>query len=135
MRISIADDSAVSLNFLKTVLASWAYEVLTCADGSQAWEELRKEDAPKLAILDWSMPGLDGLDIVRHIRKANLDRYVLMLTAKDTFSDIVEGRDAGADDYIFKPFKREEMELRIRSGERFLRLREQLESLGHKPMA
>ena len=135
MRILIADDSAVSLGFLKGVLTNWGYEVVACTDGTEAWEALRKEKSPKLAILDWSMPGLTGLEICQKVRKDNLDRYILLLTAKDSSDDLVEGREAGADDYICKPFKHEEMELRIRAGERILRLREQIAELGKRPVA
>lgn len=135
MKILIADDSAVSLGFLKGILTNWGYEVVTCEDGNEAWNEIQKEDAPNIAILDWSMPGMDGVDICRAVRKKGLHRYILMLTAKDSTDDIVVGREAGADDYICKPFKQEEMELRLRAGERIIRLRSQLEEANIKPVA
>lgn len=126
MHILIADDSPVSLAFMEKVLESWGHEVTACRDGSEAWENLQKPDAPKLAVLDWEMPGMDGLDVCKRVREAGKDTYLIFLTARDDANDISEGMQAGVDDYICKPFRQEELEFRLRAGVRILELRAQL---------
>src|SRR5437868_1123501 len=103
MKILIADDDAVSRLMLERTLRKWGYDLVVASNGEQAWEEMQKEDAPKLAILDWVMPGLDGTQICQKARECAVTKstYIILLTAMD---DVVEGLEAGADDYITKPF-------------------------------
>jgi sigma-B regulation protein RsbU (phosphoserine phosphatase) len=128
MRILIAEDDAVSRRVLEATLLKWNYEVVVTSDGSQALEALKKPDAPSLALLDWMMPGLDGSEVCRQLRQSIGDRllYVLLLTAKGSKDDIVEGLNAGADDYIIKPFDRAELQARLDVGRRILRLQAEL---------
>lgn len=128
MRILIAEDNVVSRRVLETTLLKWGHEAVVTCDGAEAWETLRQEDAPRLAILDWMMPGMDGVEVCRRIRQmgSSTPPYVLLLTAKIDKSDIVLGLNAGADDYIAKPFNRDELHARIHVGARVLQLRKRL---------
>ena len=128
MRILIAEDDAVSRRVLEATLVKWGYEVVVTADGQQALDTLKQADAPSLAVLDWMMPGLDGSEVCRRTREAVGDRllYILLLTAKGSKEDIVEGLTAGADDYVVKPFDRAELKARLNVGERILRLQAEL---------
>ena len=126
MDILISDDSPVTLKFLQKILENWGHVVTICRDGAEAWVKIEDENAPKLCILDWDMPGMSGVELCQKIRGANLNRYVIFLTAKDDPLDIEEGLDVGADDYICKPFRQEELEIRIRAAMRILHLEEQL---------
>jgi len=128
MKILIADDDAVPRRMLQATLERWDYEVVEARDGEEAWQILQGEDAPKLAILDWLMPGLDGLELCRRIR-ALADapyRYLILLTGRDSKADVVEGMEAGADDYLTKPFHRHELQVRLRAGRRILDLQSAL---------
>ena len=132
MRILIADDDAITRRLLETILSKWGYEVQIAADGDQAWAAMQGAEAPKLAILDWMMPGLDGVEICRRARQ-RMDVpyvYMMLLTSKVRKEDIIEGMDAGADDYLTKPFNRHELEVRLRAGLRILDLQEALSSSG-----
>lgn len=132
MRILIADDDAITRRLLETILSKWGYEVQIAQDGDEAWNALQGEGAPKLAILDWMMPGLDGVEICRRARQRMDSPYVYMmlLTSKIRKEDIIEGMDAGADDYLTKPFNRHELEVRLRAGLRILDLQEALMASG-----
>ena len=128
MKILIADDDSITRRLLQTILSKWGYQVMIAQDGDEAWRVLQGEDAPKLAILDWMMPGLDGIEICRRARQ-RLDApyvYILLLTSKIRKEDIVEGMEAGADDYLTKPFNRHELEVRLGAGLRILDLQEAL---------
>jgi two-component system, cell cycle response regulator len=129
MRVLIADDDPVALLKLESVLEDWGYEVVIARDGTAAWDLLQRGDAPPLAILDWMMPGLDGVDICRKLRQAREGPYlyVIMLTGKTGRQDIVRGMEAGADDYVAKPFDQCELEVRIRAGRRIMELQEALQ--------
>jgi two-component system cell cycle response regulator len=129
-RVLIAEDDPVSLRLVETMLHKWGYEPVPARDGSEAWEVLQAEDAPQLAILDWMMPKRDGLDVCRALRQdtARPYVYVLLLTAKVQEEDLVEGLEAGADDYLTKPFAGEELRARIFAGERILAIQQQLVS-------
>ena len=132
MRILIADDDAITRRLLETILSKWGYEVQIASDGDEAWATLQGEGAPKLAILDWMMPGLDGVEICRRARQ-RMDApyvYMLLLTSKIRKEDIIEGMEAGADDYLTKPFNRHELEVRLRAGLRILDLQEALLASG-----
>ncbi|HVN78981.1 MAG TPA: diguanylate cyclase [Terriglobia bacterium] len=128
MRVLIADDDAVSRRLLHSTLVRWNYEVVACIDGTEAWEALQKEGAPQLAILDWMMPGMDGVQLCREVRKRINQpyTYILLLTAKTEKGDIVAGMEAGADDYITKPFDAQELKVRVRAGQRILDLQNEL---------
>lgn len=127
-KILIAEDGAVSRRLLEIQLSDWGYSVIAVENGSDALRELKSMDAPKLAILDWMMPGMDGPEVVREIRKAKPDSYVyvLLLTAKSNKSDLLFGLDSGADDFLTKPFDAEELRARLRVGERIISLKESL---------
>jgi len=128
MRILIAEDDATSRRYLKKLLERWGYEVNTAVDGTEAWVALRAENPPRLAILDWMMPGKDGLQLCAEIRriKDSPYTYIILLTARHEKADIVRGLDAGADDYITKPFDPSELRARLRAGRRILALQEAL---------
>jgi len=128
VRVLIAEDDPVSRRVLETFLLKWGYEVLIARDGSEAWALLQGESAPTLAILDWMMPGLDGVEICQRVRKRTSQPYVylLLLTAKGSKQDLVEALEAGADDYLTKPFDAAELKARLRVGIRILDLQQQL---------
>ena len=128
MRILIAEDDFTSRNMLAAVLKKGGHEVVETVDGSEAWDELQKLDAPKLAILDWMMPEMDGLEVVRRVRAVQSSQppYIIMLTTKDEKADIVAGLDAGADDYLAKPFDIGELRARVEVGRRIAEMQERL---------
>lgn len=121
MKVLIAEDDSASRMALKITLQKWGHEVIVAEDGSQAWELLQIEN-PKLAILDWMMPGVEGIELCRKIRgQSDCDYvYVILLTSRVEKEDIVAGLDAGADDYITKPFDREVLRSRIAVGVRIV---------------
>ncbi|HLJ78681.1 MAG TPA: diguanylate cyclase [Acidobacteriaceae bacterium] len=125
--ILIAEDDAVFRRILEAWLGKWGYAVTATSDGQQAWEVLQREDAPKLAILDWMMPGMYGTELCRKVRTAGGPyRYLLLLTAKTEKHDVIAGLEAGADDYLSKPFDSNELRARLRVGQRILDLQDQL---------
>lgn len=128
MRILIAEDDAVSRRILESFLTKWGHEVVVARDGSEACKALGEDGAPHLAILDWMMPGMDGLEVCREIRKASPDSavYVLLLTSRSQAEDLVEAFEAGADDYLTKPFDPRELQARLHAGGRLLSLQEEL---------
>ena len=128
MRILIVEDELVSCEALKLNLESWGHQVEICRDGSEAWAALQKPDAPKLAILDWMMPEMDGVELCRRVRTLEHGKslYLILLTSKGSPEDLVEGLEAGADDYVIKPFGRQELKARIQVGIRVANLQEQL---------
>lgn len=121
-RIVIADDDPVSREILACLLRKWRYEVLAAADGREAMEMIRAQKQPVLAVLDWMMPGLEGTEICRRVREINKSIYVILLTARSGKERIVEALDAGADDYLAKPFDKEELRARLAVGARILSL-------------
>jgi phosphoserine phosphatase RsbU/P len=128
MKILVAEDEIVSRKILENILNKRGHDVVVRSNGIEAWQVLQSEDAPKLAILDWMMPEMDGLDLCRKIRNklANQLIYIILLTAKGQKEDIVEGLSAGADDYISKPFNSEELCARVQAGIRIIELQESL---------
>jgi diguanylate cyclase (GGDEF)-like protein len=127
VRILIADDDRLSRRVLEKALTAGGYKVVCAEDGSEAWEILQSEDPPRLAILDWMMPGVDGVELCRKVRLAGGPYvYILLLTANADTAAVVLGINAGADDYIKKPFNRDELYARLRTGIRILTLEERL---------
>ena len=128
MKILIADDEAVSLRMLERTLERDGYEVVAVEDGRKAAERLCDPDGPRLALLDWMMPQLDGPAVCRAVRRKRSQRhvYVILLTSKSSKEDIVEGLESGADDYLIKPFDPGELKARLRTGLRILELEDHL---------
>lgn len=126
--VLIAEDDPIFRRILESWFKKWDYRAIAVEDGLAAWEVLQKEDAPQLAVLDWMMPGMDGIELCRKIRGRHevLYRYVLLLTAKDDKQDVVAGLEAGADDYLTKPFDADELRARVRAGKRILDLQSAL---------
>ncbi|MCA3011839.1 MAG: response regulator transcription factor [Myxococcaceae bacterium] len=134
LKVLVAEDEAVSRLLLTSTLTRFGYDVVAVEDGARAWEVLQGPQAPALAVLDWSMPGLDGPDICERIRarKGGSYTYVLLVTARSSKSDLVAGLSAGADDFISKPVDPDEIRARLRVGERVLRLEQSLAEQIHK---
>jgi sigma-B regulation protein RsbU (phosphoserine phosphatase) len=128
MRALVADDDPVTTTILTRTLGRWGIESVIARDGSHAWEIIAAGDAPPLAVIDWMMPGLDGLELCRLIRReaASASMYLILLTSRDQPDDIVAGLDAGADDYLVKPFRAAELRARINAGVRVLSLQTRL---------
>lgn len=128
MRLLIAEDDATSRLLLVDALQRWHYEVAAYADGLAALDALQQPGAPKLALLDWMMPGLEGTEICRRLRATPTETppYLILLTAHDNKHDVVTGLEAGANDYISKPFDRDELRARLAVGQRVLELQQAL---------
>jgi diguanylate cyclase (GGDEF)-like protein len=126
--VLVADDDPISLHLLQAKLVQWDFEVVPAEDGDQAWALLTGEKPPKLAVLDWMMPGRDGLQIVKALRASSAEPYVyvVLLTARAQRADLVEAMEAGADDYVAKPFDPQELRVRLRAGRRIVELHDQL---------
>ena len=124
MKILIAEDNLTSRSILEAVLGKWGYEVVSTSDGEEAWKALRSEDAPRLAVVDWEMPKMDGSEVCRKVRQLNTRNpvYIILLTARQQKEDIVAGLDAGANDYITKPFDKSELRARVNVGRRVVEL-------------
>jgi CheY-like chemotaxis protein len=127
-KVLIADDDAVSCKVLEGTLKQWGHEVVAVRDGQAAWDLLKQEDPPRLALLDWMMPGLEGPEVCRRVRALArpVPTYIILLTAKGKSDDVVAGLESGADDYVTKPFDRQELRSRIRVGERVVALQQGL---------
>jgi diguanylate cyclase (GGDEF)-like protein len=128
MKILIAEDDPVSRRLLEAKLVKWGYDVVVTCDGDEALKALRTKDAPKLAILDWMMPGVDGVEICGMMRREAREPYIyiILLTALHRDEDLVAGMEAGADDYITKPFIANELRVRLRAGRRIIDLQNEL---------
>ncbi len=128
MKVLIAEDELVSRRMLESSLRRWGFDVVCASDGLEASRILLSPDAPKLAVLDWMMPGMDGTQLCQEIRRLKPEpyTYILLLTGKRAQGDIISGLDAGADDYVTKPFDPAELQVRLRTGKRILFLQEQL---------
>jgi phosphoserine phosphatase RsbU/P len=124
MQILIAEDDPMTRTMLATVLGKWGYEVQSVATGIEAWERLQQPNAPALALLDWEMPGLSGVQVCQRLRALNRPEpvYLLLLTARCERSDLIRALDAGADDYLTKPFDTAELRARLAAGRRILDL-------------
>jgi len=125
MRILMAEDAPVSRRLLQQCLQQWGYEVVSASNGAEAWQLFSARDVHfPIVISDWMMPQMDGLDLIRRIRAHSGSAYVytMLLTAKSEREDVVAGMEAGADDFLRKPFDREELRVRLRAGERIVQL-------------
>src|SRR5437879_972472 len=128
MQILIAEDDPVCSLALRGALAKWGYEVHTTTNGKAALQILQRENSPRLAILDWMMPEMDGLEVCRHARGMNqpIAPYLILLTTMTNKEDVVAGLHAGADDFLTKPFVREELHARLKVGFRTIELQKTL---------
>ena len=128
LRVLIAEDDGPTRLKLEVLLKRLAYDVSIAHDGTQAWHMLQHERGPCIAILDWMMPGLDGIEVCRNVRQSGGASliYIVMLTSRDGQNDIVAAMEAGADDYLSKPFDADELRVRVSSGQRVLKLQESL---------
>jgi len=133
MKILVADDDPIFQMLLTHMLSEWGYDVLMATDGNEAWRQVRSQGGPRLAIVDWVMPGLDGLEVCRRVRAERKHDYVyiLLMTAKNESSDLLTVMEAGADDYVTKPFNPEELRLRLRAGCRVLESEERYRVIAH----
>lgn len=124
MKVLVAEDEYTTRLMIQVCLEKWGYRVDSVADGKEAWDILKKENGPEVAILDWEMPEIDGVELCRRIKAMDRESpiHVIMLTARDSRSDMLQGFDAGADDYITKPFNDDELRARIRVAERIVRI-------------
>jgi two-component system cell cycle response regulator len=128
VRILVADDDPVSLRLMEHMLQNSGYKVITVDNGQEAASVLSKADGPRLALIDWMMPGLDGPGVCRAVRGRHDDAYVymLLLTSKQSSGDVVQGLEAGADDYLTKPCHPAELKARLHTGRRVLQLEDKL---------
>jgi DNA-binding response OmpR family regulator len=125
-RILVAEDDPVSRELISSRLKKWGYDVVGTSSGTEAMTVLRCADAPMLAILDWMMPGMDGLEVCRRMRATNRTIYIILLTAREGKESLIEGLNAGADDYLVKPFDKDELGTRILVGLRVMALQANL---------
>lgn len=128
MNVLVAEDDPIYRRVLRATLAGWGYRVIEVADGSAALQALESCQGPRLALLDWVMPGLDGPEVCRLLRQRGGDAYVyvVLLTARGGKADLLRGLEAGADDYLIKPFDPPELQARLNTGKRLVQLHEQL---------
>ena len=128
MQVLIADDSLISRRLLEAALRKWGYDVVVASNGAEAWERLRGDGSPRLAILDWMMPGLSGPEVCRLVRSKGGEHYtyILLVTSRSEKEDLIEGMEAGADDYITKPFDQNELKVRLGPGRRIVELQDEL---------
>ena len=128
MKVLLAEDNPVTRRQLEALLTEWDYEVIPVADGDEAWATFQEPDAPQLVILDRVMPGLDGVEVCRRIRTSlhASQTYVILLTSLDAREDVVFGLEAGADDYVVKPYHAEELRARVKGGRRIVELQSAL---------
>ena len=128
MRVLLAEDDQTTCRLISLFLSKWGYDVVAVADGCCAWELLQQPDAPRLVVLDWEMPGLQGVDICRRIRQQSLGQlsHIIILTARESREDVVAAFAAGANDFITKPFHRDELQARIKIGAQVVQLQSDL---------
>jgi len=129
MRVLVAEDNPTTRLLLEMTLADWGFEVIPTTHGAEAWSELQGDDSPELVLLDWKMPQMDGIEVCRRARelRSTHTNYIILLTARGSTDDIVAGLEAGADDYITKPFEPAELRARLQVGVRIIELQRKLE--------
>ncbi|MGD0009379.1 MAG: response regulator transcription factor [Terriglobia bacterium] len=128
MRVLIADDEATTRHLIQATLGGWGFEVLVAGDGSEALRVLQGSRGPEIAMLDWMMPGIDGLEVCRRMRATmpNAATYIILVTVRGGLENVVRGLEAGADDYITKPFDPRELRARLHVGVRIVQLQRAL---------
>ena len=128
MKILIAEDDVTSRAMLAAVLKKCGFDPVVTEDGLAAWQTMQTPDAPRLVIVDWNMPRMDGLEFCRKVRlvQSSNTPYIVLLTSRAEMVDIVQGLDAGANDYVIKPYHSEELQARLRVGRRMLDLQAEL---------
>ncbi|MCC7417729.1 MAG: response regulator transcription factor [Acidobacteria bacterium] len=128
LRVVVADDDRVTAEILVRTLRKWGFSPIVTGDGAEAWDRLREGSGPTLALLDWMMPSLDGPEVCRRARRElpSANMYIILVTAREGRADVVAGLDAGADDYVVKPFDPEELRARLSVGVRVLSLQQRL---------
>ncbi len=128
MKVLIAEDDSISRLILSRLLAKEGYDVVATTSGLEAWDVLKQDGAPRLAVLDWMMPGMEGPAVCQRVRQNAHGpyTYILLLTSKDAMPDLIEGFESGADDYLTKPLNPEELKVRLRAGIRILKLEDDL---------
>lgn len=140
MKILIAEDDFTSRTILTEILKKYGHEVVSTLNGAEAWQAMQQADAPRLAILDWMMPEMDGVEVCRRVRRLSTDQppYIIMLTTKGEDADIIVGLDAGADDYLAKPFDPGVLNARVNVGRRMIEMQAKLlqarNALAHEAM-
>ena len=128
MKVLIAEDDVTTRRLLEILLSKCGYETVVTGDGKEAWHAMQATNPPQMAIFDWMMPEMSGVELCRKIRESITPSlvYIILLTVKDCKEDIVSGLDAGANDYVIKPFEQEELRARLRVGERVVELQSAL---------
>jgi two-component system cell cycle response regulator len=131
LKVLVAEDSRYYQKILKDILNKWGYTVVVANNGAEAIGKLSEENGPKLAIVDWVMPYIDGLEVCRKTRQMQERGYIylILLTINADKEDVIKGLEAGADDYIIKPFNEMELKFRLKTGERIIRLEDQIMQL------
>ena len=132
MRVLVADDDPTYRSLLQDLLTKWHFDVVLASDGREALEIMAGDDPPRLVLLDWEMPHVDGFEVARTIRDGQTGRnvYVLMITGSKQKQDMMQVLVCGADDYLIKPFDPMDLKIHLRSAMRILHLQEQLDELG-----
>jgi len=133
MKILVVEDNAATLKMLEVLLNKWGYDVDKAEDGSGALKIINSPSPPRLILLDWMLPGMDGLELCRTVRASTSgaeNSYIILLTARGEKKDVVAGLLAGADDYMVKPFNAEELRVRINAGKRIIELQDALDRRG-----
>ena len=130
MKILVAEDDRVTRRLLESYISKWGHETIVCSTGGQAWQILSSENRPRVAVIDWIMPEMTGIEVCQRLREEGRQPYVyiILLTSKGGKEDVIEGLDAGADDYIVKPFNPNELRVRVRAGTRIIQLQEDLQT-------
>ena len=128
MRILLAEDDVTTRMIVKELLGKWGFEIETAVDGNEAWEKLSREESPQLAILDWVMPGMDGITLCKKLRENDRKKYlyIILLTSNTRKDQLLSGLDAGADDFISKPYDSREFKARIDVGIRLINMHNEL---------
>jgi len=126
LRVIVAEDDAASRHLLQHFLKQWGFDSDVASNGNQAWDMLQSKDVPTIAIFDWVMPGLEGVELCRKVRRLTRQHYtyVLLLTSKTGKQDVIEGLGAGADDYVSKPFNPKELQARLLVAQRIIGFQE-----------
>ena len=134
MRVLIADDEATTRHLIQGTLGKWGFEVLAAEDGTEALDIIKGPNPPEIVLLDWVMPGVDGLEVCRRVRAALLDAptYIILITARGGLENVVQGLEAGADDYVTKPFDPRELRARLHAGARVVQLQKALLERNHE---